>query len=146
MDLYINKVKTLKECLKTLGKENKVIKKERKIKQSHMDLCMKQVKPGPNYYTIYFALWDYVGRYNSKKDPEFYGSDRDLVTTCLHIEYNRLRNRPPHTGSVEKDDEFMSRIPTVAKGYLKSLDDVRSNVRISKPIRKWLKALDTSDN
>lgn len=51
-------------------------------------------------------------------------ADYSVYLTVLHIHYNRLRNRPPHTGSTVKDDMYVTGIiPEAwrAPGYYKEI-------------------------
>ena len=57
------------------------------------------------------ARWDYWNHPEYKKLDEFIGDLKPLnktETTVLHILYNRIRNRPAHTGSFASDECFLS--------------------------------------
>jgi hypothetical protein len=44
-----------------------------------------------------------------KKNSEWnYNGDFSPYVTVLHIIYNRIRNRKPHLGSVEKEEEYLN--------------------------------------
>ena len=55
--------------------------------------------------------WDYWNHPDYKKMDVFIGDLKPLnktETTVLHILYNRIRNRPAHTGSFASDELFLT--------------------------------------
>jgi hypothetical protein len=100
-------IKMTKETYIVLRDQLKAILKEGAVCQKHNKNAFK------NRHRAYQACgWNcdkikVVNEANPYKQGEIIKDYSDDFITGIHILYNQLRNRPPHTGSVEKDGQFL---------------------------------------
>jgi hypothetical protein len=87
-EVEVNKTKAIKAYLKARVKE--LAKTQKTAKVGNKDIQRQVTKTGWNSELC------------RKLQP-----DKSWEITITHILYNRLRNRPPHTGSVESDEAYM---------------------------------------
>ncbi len=88
-EVEVNKIRAVKSNLKTRIKDLAILQK--KSKSNNKEVQREVAKSG----------WNSDLR---KRES----SDLSWEVTATHIFYNRLRNRPPHLGSVERDNSYMS--------------------------------------
>ena len=97
---YFEIINALQEQIKTNSVERKAYKpayKDWQRSRSNSDI----------------TRWDYWNHPDYKKLSEFTGDLTPLnetETTVLHILYNRIRNRPAHTGSFESDERYLTSV------------------------------------
>ena len=106
-EVEINKIKAVKSNLKAKIKDQAVLQK--RTKANNKEVQREVTRCGWN--------------------SELYKREMDDLScevTLTHILYNRIRNRPPHTGSVESDNSYMS----MYGGYSKIKKDLESRFSI----------------
>jgi hypothetical protein len=88
-EIEVNKIRAVKANLKTKIKDQAVLQK--RAKSNNKEVQREVTKCGWN---------------SDLYKRRMINLSYDITLT--HILYNRLRNRPPHTGSVESDNSYMS--------------------------------------
>ena len=106
-EVEVNKIRAVKANLKTKIKDLAVSQKEAKVNNKEVQREVTRFGWNQELY---------------KREM----SDLSCEVTLTHILYNRLRNRPPHTGSVESDNSYMS----MYGGYSKIKKDLESRFSI----------------
>ena len=88
-EVEVNKIRAVKANLKTRIKDLAILQKNSKV--NNKEVQREVAKSGWN---------------SDLRKREI--SDLSWEVTVIHIFYNRLRNRPPHLGSIESDNSYMS--------------------------------------